>query len=226
METTMTAATSTRPNTAEMVFVHNCFRQQFNALPDLVGSVPEGNSERARVIVDYLRELTTALHHHHESEDELMWPLLLERAPMESELILRMEEQHERIAELYQRAADNAAIFATTAAADSRADLVETLAELLDALVEHLHDEEVYILPLVEQVLTVEQWQALGERGRAGIPRDRQLVFLGFLLAANDQERGREFLSEMPLTARIAWKLLGSKAFAKEYRRIYGVAPA
>ena len=35
------------------------------------------------------------------------------------------------------------------------------MTELVDALVEHLHDEEVYILPLVEHVLTVEQWQAL-----------------------------------------------------------------
>ena len=36
-----------------------------------------------------------------------------------------------------------------------------------------------YILPLVERVMTVPQWEALGERGRAGIPKDRQLVFLG-----------------------------------------------
>ncbi len=35
-----------------------------------------------------------------------MWPLLLEQAPMDSEMILRMEEQHERISELYQRAAE------------------------------------------------------------------------------------------------------------------------
>ena len=34
-----------------------------------------------------------------------MWPLLLEEAPMDSALILRMEEQHERIGELYHRAA-------------------------------------------------------------------------------------------------------------------------
>ena len=69
-------------------------------------------STRATVVVEFLAELTTSLHHHHEGEDELMWPLLLERAPLDSALILRMEEQHERIAELYQRAGDNAAKFA------------------------------------------------------------------------------------------------------------------
>jgi len=223
----MTSATdTTRPDTTEMVFVHNCFRQQFQALPGLVRAVPDGDVGRAAVVVEFLTELTTALHHHHEGEDELMWPLLLEQAPMDSALILRMEEQHERIAELYRLAADFAAAFGRTADADSRTDLSDTLAELVVALEEHLHDEEVHILPLVEQVMTVPQWEALGERGRAGMPKDRQLVFLGFLLAANTPERGREFLRSMPVPARIAWKVMGRKVFDREYRRIYGVGPS
>ena len=87
------------------------FRQQFRALPGLVRAVPNGDPAGRTVVVDFQQELTTALHHHHEGEDELMWPLLLEQAPMDSELILRMEEQHERISELYQRAAENAMQF-------------------------------------------------------------------------------------------------------------------
>jgi len=223
----MTAAAKTaRPDTAEMVFVHNSFRQQFRALPGLVRAVPDGDVRRAAVVVDFLAELTTALHHHHEAEDELMWPLLLELAPMDSALILTMEEQHERIAELYRRAEDDAAGFVRTADPGSGAELADTLTELIAALEEHLHDEEVHILPLVSEVMTVKQWEALGERGRAGIPKDRQLVFLGFLLAANTPERGREFLQKMPGPARIAWKLMGRKVFAREYRRIYGTDPA
>ena len=73
--------------------------------------------------------------------------------------------------------------------------------------------------------MTVPQWEALGERGRAGIPKDRQLVFLGMMFAANDPERNREFLAIMPLAARIAWKLLGRRTFTKEYRKIYGTDP-
>ena len=134
-------------------------------------------------------------------------------------------EQHERISELYQRAGENATQFVATADTASGAELADTLTELIDALEEHLHDEEVYILPLVERVMTVPQWEALGERGRAGIPKDRQLVFLGMMFAANDPERNREFLAIMPLAARIAWKLLGRRTFTKEYRKIYGTDP-
>jgi hemerythrin-like domain-containing protein len=215
-----------RPDTSEMIFVHNAFRQQFRALPDLVRAVPAGDTKRAAVLVGFLEELTTALHHHHEGEDELMWPLLLEKAPMDSALILRMEEQHERIAELYKRAADNSTALAATADAPSRENLADTLTELIGALEEHLHDEEVYILPLVEKVMTVPQWKALGERGRAGIPKDRQMVFLGFMFAANTPERVQEFLGRLPVPARIAWKLLGRRTYVKEYRRIYLTDPA
>jgi hemerythrin-like domain-containing protein len=215
----MTAtATTDRPDTFEMVFVHNCFRKQFGALPDLVRGVPDGDVGRARVIVGFLGDLTNSLHHHHEGEDELMWPLLLERAPMDSALVLRMEEQHERIGELYQRAADNAAVFADTAAPGSRAELAETLTELMAALSEHLRDEEVHILPLVERVLTVPEWEALA--------KDRLLVFLGFLLDANTAARGREFMAQLPMPARVAWKVVGRRSFAREYRRIYDADPA
>jgi hypothetical protein len=63
-----------------------------------------------------------------------MWPPLLERAPMDSVLILKMEKQHERIAELHRRAADSAAGFVRAADTGSRADLADTLTELVAAL--------------------------------------------------------------------------------------------
>lgn len=221
----MTAAAVDRPDTAEMVFVHNCFRKQFGSLPRLAGDVATGDRARAAVVVGFLRELTTALHHHHEGEDELMWPLLLERAPMDSALILRMEEQHERIAELYRRAERFAGSFTARADVESRDSLAETLTDLNDALGEHLHDEEVHILPLAERVMTVPEWEALGERGRAGIPRNRMPVFLGFLLDANTPEQGRRMLTHASRPARVAWSLIGRRAFRREYRRIYGGDP-
>jgi hemerythrin-like domain-containing protein len=214
-----------RPDTREMVVVHDLFRREFGNLPGLVRGVAPGDTERAAVVVEFLRELAAGLHHHHTGEDELMWPLLLERAPMDSALILRMEEQHERIAELYRRAERFAGSFTARADVESRDSLAETLTDLNDALGEHLHDEEVHILPLAERVMTVPEWEALGERGRAGIPRNRMPVFLGFLLDANTAEQGRRMLTHVPRPARVAWSLSGRRAFRREYRRVYGGDP-
>jgi hemerythrin-like domain-containing protein len=220
------AATAQHPDTWEMVFAHNSFRRHLGALPQLIRQVPDGDVARAATVAEFLDELTAALHHHHESEDELMWPLLLDRAPMDSAMILRMEEQHERIGELYQRAGRHAVAFSATAGAVHRAELADTVSDLVAVLDEHLREEEVAILPLVERVMTVAEWQALLDRARGAMPRDKQLIFLGFLLDANPLELRRAFFATIPFAARVAWKLLGRRAFVKEYRRIYLAEPA
>lgn len=214
-----------RPDTYDMVVVHNSFRRHFRALPDLVTGVAAGDLQRARRLVAFLDELGTGLHEHHTGEDELLWPLLLERASTDAALVLRMEEQHERIAELTERARRESAEFASAADPSVRDRLAVTLRALATAVDEHMTEEERQVLPVVENVLTVPEWQALGERGREHMPKDRQLVFFGFLLqGASDADR-RKFLAEMPLPARLAWRLLGRRAFAKEYREIYGTDP-
>lgn len=208
------------------MFAHNSFRRHLGALPGLIREVPDGDRQRAGILVEFLDELTRALHHHHEAEDELMWPLLLERAPMDSAMILRMEDQHECIGELYQRASGLAVNFVSAADPVCREELAGTVAELVEVLGVHLHEEEVEILPLVERVMTVPEWEAIGERARGSMPKDRLLVFLGFLLDANPPELNRTFIGQLPVPARVAWKVLGRPAFAKEYRRIYLAEPA
>ncbi|WP_245717604.1 hemerythrin domain-containing protein [Nocardia jejuensis] len=220
-----TPQTAERPDTADMVLVHRAFRRHFDALPALVGGVADGDTTRARRLVEFLTELDTGLHHHHSAEDELMWPLLLERAETDGALILRMEEQHERIAELIARADRHAAEFATAAHPQVREHLVATLSALATALDEHMTEEETFVLPLAERVMTAHEWEALGERGRGAVPKDRQLVFLGFVLQGVPHADRRKFLSDMPFAARVAWRLLGRRAFAKEYRSIYGTDP-
>ncbi|WP_040814798.1 hemerythrin domain-containing protein [Nocardia concava] len=220
-----TATSPARPDTYDMVVVHNAFRRHFHALPDLVAEVGAGEVERARVLVEFLSELGEGLHQHHTGEDELMWPLLLDRAPANAALILRTEEQHQRIAELTSRTRRESTEFAAAADPSTRDRLAATLRALAAALDEHMTEEENHILPVVRNVMTAPEWQALGERGREHLPKDRQLVFLGFLMHTASAAERRKFLAEMPLTARLAWRLLGRRVFASEYRRIYGVDP-
>ena len=215
-----------RPDTREMVVVHDLFRREFGNLPGLVRGVAVGDTERAAVVVEFLRELAAGLHHHHTGEDELMWPLLLERCATDAALILRMEEQHERIAALHDRAVDQAAAFEAGASAETGERLAQTLTTLAAALDEHMREEEDHVLPLVEQHLSVAEWEALGERGRAGLSKDRLLVQLGFILLGTSPADRAAFLAQLPLPARVAWRVVGRRRFAAEYRRIYRRAPS
>ena len=217
-----TAGASPRPDTREMIIVHNVFRRLFGDLPGLVRAAEPGDVARARVLADVYTEISTALHHHHSGEDELLWPVLVQRVEADRGFVLRAEEQHERVHELLERAKPQADAFAQTASASARDALAATIEELDAALRDHMADEERYILPLVEKHLTVAEWEQLGERGRASIPKDRLLVQLGWILDGVPPADRREILGKLPLPARIAWRLIGRRTFEKERRTLYG----
>jgi hypothetical protein len=220
--TTAPTAAPARPDTREMITIHNLFRRLFGDLPGLIRGVADGDTARAAVLADGFVEVATGLHHHHTGEDELLWPRLLERVEVERAFVLRAEEQHERVHELLDRGHVRAAAFRTSPTPEKREAFAAAVAELDAALREHMADEEQYVLPLVEEHITVAEWHALGERGRASIPRDRLLVHLGWILDGLPAAERREFLRTMPVGARVAWRLVGRRQFAKERRRVYG----
>jgi hemerythrin-like domain-containing protein len=205
-----------------MIVIHNLFRRVFGDLPGLIRGVAEGDANRAGVLADAFVEVATGLHHHHTNEDEILWPTLLARVEVERSFVLRAEEQHERVHELLERGHVRAASFRTDPCAEKRESFAATVAELDAGLREHMADEERYILPLVEAHMTVAEWEQLGERGRASIPKDRLLIHLGWILDGLDPAQRKEFLANMPVPARIAWRLIGRRKFEKERRRIYG----
>ena len=117
-------------------------------------------------------------------------------------------------------------MFATAADPVVRAELADTLAALAAALDEHMGEEEQHILPLVE-----ERAQRAGvERARRDCARAHprrivSLIFFGFMLRACTPEERRRFLQEVPLFARLMWRLVGKRTYGKEHREIYGIAP-
>jgi iron-sulfur cluster repair protein YtfE (RIC family) len=219
---TTTLAAPERPNTREMIVIHNVFRRIFGDLPDLVRGVAPGDTTRAGVLADAWLEVATGLHHHHTNEDELLWPKLLQRVEVERSFVLRAEEQHERVHELLECGNAQVESFRAAPTAGCRDEFAATIEELFGALREHMADEERYILPLVEEHLSVPEWEELGERGRAGIPKDRLLIQLGWILDGLSDADRREFLKGMPVPARVLWRLIGRRRFAAEKARVYG----
>ena len=72
-----------KPWTQEMIIVHRVFRRELSFLAGAVGTVPTGDTARAKVLADHCTFATMMLHHHHAGEDELLWPRLKERVVME-----------------------------------------------------------------------------------------------------------------------------------------------
>src|SRR6266508_6495371 len=92
-----TTTTPNRPNTHPMVVGHRVFRREFRLLPGLILAVRIGDTARARVLAEHCADVTNGLHRHHTSEDEVLWPRLLDRTPLHAQLVHRMEAQHEQL---------------------------------------------------------------------------------------------------------------------------------
>lgn len=220
---TMQTLTRRRPDTSDMIVVHRVFRREFGLAPDIVRAVADGDVARADYLAGHLSLLLTGLHHHHSVEDELLWPLLLERVTLRADLVHRMQAQHARIAAFTIGVETLLPLWRNAAREEIRDRLAELLRELGRALDEHLAEEEREVLPLAADYLSVEEWAALGERGRAGIRRSEMMIFLGALLEeAPPAERAR-FVDHLPGPVRLFWRVAGQRRYARHVARIRAV---
>ncbi|SEG93491.1 Hemerythrin-like domain-containing protein [Nonomuraea solani] len=206
-----------------MVVVHRVFRRELKLAPELIRRVAPGDTARAATLASWIKEILDGLHHHHEGEDKLLWPLLLDRVTFEADLVNTMEAQHESVAGHIEALSELLPAWRDGAAAKAGEQVADTLDRLYEDLVIHLDQEEEKILPLVSQHLTKEEWDRLGEYGRSHLSKDRLLIQLGALLEdATDWER-QAFLGLLPLPARVMWTLLGKRQYRKEVARVRGV---
>ncbi|MEV0378658.1 hemerythrin domain-containing protein [Nonomuraea sp. NPDC050643] len=212
--------TDDKPAVWEMVVVHRLFRRELKLAPELIRRVTPGDTARAAVLAAHVKEILAGLHHHHEAEDKLLWPLLLERVTFETELVNTMEAQHERVADHIEALSGLIPAWERSAAAEDGERVAATIERLHDDLLVHLDQEEERILPLVSEHVTKQEWDRLGEYGRSHLSKERLLIQLGALLEdATDWER-QAFLGLLPLPARVMWALVGERRYRKEIARV------
>lgn len=212
-------STAARPHTHEMIVVHRIFRRESALLPRLVRAVPDGGTPRATKVAQHLRDYLEGLHSHHSLEDELVWPLLRERAP-DDRLVVRMEEQHQRIDQSLVAVTDWIPVWERAADHIAGEELALALDEHRTALLEHLDDEERLVLPLIAEHLTVAEWDLVGRRGLERIPKDKLLLALGAILEEATPAERAYFLGRTPLIGRLLWRAVGRRQYATACRAL------
>ncbi|MEV6283649.1 hemerythrin domain-containing protein [Kribbella sp. NPDC051770] len=214
-------STATRPDTHTMVVVHRVFRREFRLLPGLIEGVRAGDTERAAVLAEHLTDIVAALHHHHEAEDDLIWPLLLERATLHLDLVHRMEAQHAALGAALDRIEKLTPQWGRSASLVEARELAAAVREASAVLEEHMGEEESAILPVIAEHLSVEEWGKVGERGAKSVADKRKrLLFLGAILEDATPQEQRDFLGELPAPGRVLWPLLGKRAYGGYTRLI------
>ena len=206
----------------EMAVVHRVFRQGFPATAELVGRTSPGATGRARSVADHLDFLLDMLHHHHTTEDELIWPLPVERAAIASELTARMEAQHAEIHQASQRV--QGLLGPWRVSGDHGRPLAEAVEALDAALVAHLDDEEAHVVPLIRTHVTDVEWELFGRRTFEKFSGPHRLIATGALEDVATAEERVWFFGRLPLPVRLVWRLVGRRRYDRHMAEVRGIA--
>jgi hypothetical protein len=210
------SARTERPDLSGWLCGHAGMRQEFGLLATVASRSP--GPEAARLVEDQIAMVLETLHHHHTGEDEMVWPILRERAPEAVAELDMLEAEHVRVDPLITNCGD------TTLPLADRACL---LAELHDLINAHLDHEERVAIPLIWRHVTVAEWEALGERATRETPRRRLPLVFGWLASAATPELREAALANVAPVPRTLFRLFWWPSYKRRARRMYGpFAPA
>lgn len=212
------------PYTQEMIMIHRVFRREAALLLQFVGVAEEGDVARSRQVADAAREYIGALHHHHTTEDELIWPLLHARAQVYDDLVVRMEQQHEALDGTLTDIQTHLPRWEATAEEQDRAALADALVVHLRILHQHLADEETLVMPLAEDFLTPPEWEQVGRQGLENVPKSKIFLALGAILEDATPDERAAFLKKVPAPGRLLWRLVGRRQYRRRMATLRGGA--
>jgi hemerythrin-like domain-containing protein len=206
----------------DMVVVHKAFRRELRIIPQLVRAVPAGDTMRATVVADHARLCLLGLHLHHTSEDELLWPKLLQRDPPDADLIYRMEGQHHTVEELVDRLGPAIDRWVAEARPAVSEEVASTFDRLGTALLEHLDDEEAHILPIAARTITQAEWDELGEHGTSQMSPSQLPILFGMVLEDATPDERTLMMGVLPSPVRLLMRTYGAWRYRRYVRSVRG----
>lgn len=155
--------------------------------------------------------LKKSLHLHHTAEDEGLWPAMREAAadhPDDLALPAAMQAEHEAIDPLID--AIDAALADREAGSQRLGDLTGALAV---GLTGHLKHEEDEALPLIQAIVTEQQWQHFGQVNARLVGQDAPRL-LPWLLDGASEQTIVAMLAPLPEPARMVYRNEWQPAYA------------
>jgi len=190
----------------DMAIIHRTFRAGYTESARLVRAAPAPSPERVTFLADHIDFAIAALHIHHEGEDELLYPKLIERVPEQAPMTEEVEHEHQLIATALDEASAACAAWRQRPSAETG----EALAAALDQL-----NAVQKIVPLAAVTLTQQEWDAVGKHGVAQIPRNKRGIAFGMILDPLDEADRAYMKGFLPPPVRMLYPLLIDRPWKK-----------
>jgi len=154
-----------RHDMANMYRAHFAFRRDLARFESAVRQTPVGAADAWQGQAERWTLFAEVLHHHHTIEDVMIWPVLLRRTEAAgdtagTEVLHAMEAEHHLIDPALAGCADGFAAMVEHPCEDHRNALDVHVTTARQLLGDHLRHEETEAIPLIQDVMTAEEWAA------------------------------------------------------------------
>lgn len=132
----------------ELIAVHTIMRRSTALVVDALQALIDGRPVRVPTLVKLINWQAGFVHHHHESEDELFWPVLRGRFPEVVAQLDALSVEHDKLDGALGQLSAEAAVLRGT----PTASLLSSAREVRDILAGHLDTEEPILRDLFPDV--------------------------------------------------------------------------
>lgn len=204
-----------------IVGIHQCLRKEFASLPLRVKAVPVGDGDRAAVVGRHVLLMCDLLEAHARAHDEVVRPLVAERAADREEEITAVEDDNRSLTDSLPAVRAQVQAWQNDPTVHNRATIHTTLIGFERLLLAQLGSEETRAVPVLAEVLTSDDVHALLATGLAALPDDEVPLAVGMLLEDAASETGQVLWARLPAQVREEFDRTGRTEYA-DYRRRLG----
>lgn len=203
-----------RTDTSDMIGVHNVFREALRRGPELIAGAAD--PDRAATVGTYLDNVLRLLDVHHEAEDELLTPKLLQRCPADQrQTVDEVAAQHGPVLGDLHEALEQITAWRSAPSEATASAAQPVLERLRDALLTHLDDEERLVLPIASRYIDAREWGELPGHAMRTFAGDKLWLILGLVFEQMTPEQAADALNHMPPPVFQLWTEHGTRLFAE-----------
>jgi iron-sulfur cluster repair protein YtfE (RIC family) len=202
--------TFTPPDFLEgIIVIHGAMLRDADRLPRAIAAVttPEGARALQLWFVKFAREVE----HHHLREDDVVWPMLIEREAAFADSLATLQADHDALDAAMEHT--RSALTALVDDLSVRPEAVAAAAALNQLLIDHLEREEAVMFPALAHVFTAESFNALEKALYKATPKGLIAFELPFAFDGTNAELVNETLDELPAVIRLLHRWFWQPAY-------------
>jgi hemerythrin-like domain-containing protein len=194
-----------------IVVVHGAMRRDVRRLPLAVEALT--TTAHAGKVERWFAKFAREVEHHHLREDDVVWPMLVERDPSFGSSLDVLAADHHALDGAMART--RAALTALKAALATRPEAVAAATELGQLLGDHLEREEAVMFPAMDRAFTAETFKDLEDALFKATPKRLVAFELPFAFDGLPTQRVADKLAEMPAIVRLLHRRFWQPAYER-----------